>query len=97
MFMLFALCGQLHSIALAMRRSPAECLRRFKSLKVFALRKCVRDAGEGAFEGCEALETLKVEEEDEEGLLKLGDSCLKGCRALKKVQLAAACFSSSPR
>jgi hypothetical protein len=29
---------------------------------VLALRKCVRDAGEGAFEGCEAVETLKVEE-----------------------------------
>jgi hypothetical protein len=60
---LFVLCGQLHSIALAMTRIPVGCLRRVKRLKVFALRKSVRDAGDGdgAFEGREALETLKVE------------------------------------
>jgi hypothetical protein len=60
---LFVMCGQLHSIALALARIPAGCLRRVKWLKVLALRKSVRDAGEGegAFEGCEALERLKVE------------------------------------
>jgi hypothetical protein len=29
-FILFALCGQLHSIALAMRRFPVGCLRRLQ-------------------------------------------------------------------
>ena len=52
-------------------------------MKVLALRKSVSDAVEGAFEGCETLETLR----SEEGLVLLGDSCLKGCTALKKVQL----------
>jgi hypothetical protein len=54
-------CGQLHSMALAMTRIPAGCLKRVKSLKVLALRKFVRDAGEGAFEGCDSLETLRLE------------------------------------
>jgi hypothetical protein len=73
---LFVLCGQLHSIALAMTRIPDGCLRRVKSLKVFGLRKFVRDTGEGAFEGCEVLETLRLEE----GLVLLGESCFKGAR-----------------
>jgi hypothetical protein len=61
---LFVMCGQWDSIALAMTRNPAGCLRhlrRVKSLKVFALRKSVRDAGEGSFEGCDSLETLRSE------------------------------------
>jgi hypothetical protein len=58
---LFVKCGQLHSIALAMTRNLDGCLRRVKSLKVLALRKFVRDAGKEAFEGCEALETLRLE------------------------------------
>jgi hypothetical protein len=49
-------------MALAMTRIPDGCLRRVKSLKVIALRKSVRDAGERAFEGCDSLETLRSEE-----------------------------------
>jgi hypothetical protein len=59
---LFVKCRQLHSIALAMTRTPDGCLRRDKSLKVLALRKSVGDAVEGAFEGCDSLETLRSEE-----------------------------------
>jgi hypothetical protein len=33
-----------------------------KSLKVLALRKFVRNASKDAFEGCEALETLRSED-----------------------------------
>jgi hypothetical protein len=59
---LFVKCGQLHSMALAMTRVPDGCLRRVRSLKVLALRKSVGDAGEGAFEGCDSLEALRLEE-----------------------------------
>jgi hypothetical protein len=59
---LFVKCGQLHSIGLAMTRIPDGCLRRVKSLKAIALRKAVSDACEGVFEGCESLETLRLEE-----------------------------------